>query len=442
MAANALPPAGVSRHGAALAAHYARVRAASAALCAPLGIEDQVAQSMPDASPAKWHLAHTTWFFERFLLREHVRGYAPFDGDADRLWNSYYEAVGARHPRPERGLLTRPTLGEVHAYRAHVDAAMERWLPLVDPGSPAAATVELGLAHEQQHQELIVTDVKHLLSRNPLQPACLARRFVPSAGTHAMRWIGRDEGLVEIGAGAGVRDDVHDVHDRPSAARTPGFAFDNEGPRHRVWLEAHELASRLVTNGEYAEFVRDGGYRRPELWLSDGWATVQQQAWTRPLYWSDDLAAEFTLAGLQPLDPARPVCHLSAYEADAYARWAGARLPTEAEWEALAAEQPVRGHFADSGDLHPRAATSDAPAQLYGDCWEWTSSAYAPYPGFRTAAGALGEYNGKFMCNQLVLRGGSCATPSGHVRASYRNFFPPHARWQYAGVRLARDPGC
>jgi ergothioneine biosynthesis protein EgtB len=294
------------------------------------------------------------------------------------------------------------------------------------PGAPGTALVAVGLAHEEQHQELIVTDVKHLLSLNPLQPAYRARALDTGSAVPPLAWLERDEGLLEIG---------HDP------APSDAFAFDNETPRHRVWLHAHALASRPVTNGEYTEFVRDAGYRRPELWLSDGWATVQAQGWTRPLYWSEDLECEFTLAGPQPLDPARPVCHVSAYEADAYARWAGARLPTEAEWESAAAARPVRGHFADSGELHPRPVGTDVPAQLYGDCWEWTSSAYSPYPGFRAAAGALGEYNGKFMCNQLVLRGGSCATPAGHVRATYRNFFPPHARWQFAGLRLARDVG-
>jgi ergothioneine biosynthesis protein EgtB len=425
MAAIVLPPAAPSAEE-TLAVRYARVRAATVSLCAPLEPEDCVAQSMPDASPVKWHLAHTTWFHERFLLREYVPTYVPFDAAADYLWNSYYETVGRRQPRPERGLLTRPTLRAVYAYREHVDAAMLRWLERLAPCDVPPAFA-LGLAHEEQHQELIVTDVKHLLSRNPLQPAVRPAPSAVDGAAPPCRWHERGEGPVEIGAAPG-----------------PGvpFAFDNEGPRHTVWLTAHALASRLVTNGEYAEFVRDGGYRRPELWLSDGWAIVTQQGWTRPLYWDESLEREYTFEGSVRIDPGRPVCHLSAYEADAYARWAGARLPTEFEWEALAKPWPAVGHFADSHELRPRAARAEWPAQLYGDCWEWTSSAYSAYPGFRTAAGALGEYNGKFMCNQLVLRGGSCATPPGHVRASYRNFFPPHARWQYAGLRLAKDLAC
>ena len=425
MAATALPTATPSTDD-PLATRYRRARAATVEFCAPLEPEDCVAQSMPDASPVKWHLAHTTWFYERFLLREHVRGYVPFDAAADYLWNSYYESVGPRQPRPERGLLTRPTLREVYAYREHIDAAMVRWLERLDPDD-APPALALGLAHEEQHRELIATDVKHLLSRNPLHPALRPGAAVAAtASAPPSRWLERSPGLVEVGAPAGAG--------RP-------FAFDNEGPRHPVWLTPHVLASRLVTCGEYAEFVRDGGYRRPELWLSDGWATVVQQGWTRPLYWTEALDREFTFEGLVPIDPARPVCHVSAYEADAYVRWAVARLPTEFEWEALASEVPVAGHFADSAELRPRVASAGVPAQLYGDCWEWTSSAYSPYPGFRADVGALGEYNGKFMCNQLVLRGGSCATPPGHVRASYRNFFPPHARWQYAGIRLARDLG-
>jgi ergothioneine biosynthesis protein EgtB len=424
MAATALPPAGPSS-AATFAARYRRVRDATVALCAPLEPEDCVAQSMPDASPVKWHLAHTTWFHERFLLREHVPAYDPFDAAADYLWNSYYETVGRRQPRPDRGLLTRPTLREVHAYREHVDAAMVRWLERLDPRDVPPALV-LGLAHEEQHQELLVTDVKHLLSLNPLQPAVRPTQPASAGDAPPCRWLERGEGPVEIGVRAGP--------DVP-------FAFDNEGSRHTVWLTPHALASRLVTSGEYAAFVHDGGYRRPELWLSDGWATVTQQGWARPLYWHESLEREYTFEGCVPIDPGRPVCHLSAYEADAYARWAGARLPTEFEWEALASDVPALGHFADSGELRPRVASSERPAQLYGDCWEWTSSSYSAYPGFRAAAGALGEYNGKFMCNQLVLRGGSCATALGHVRASYRNFFPPHARWQYAGIRLAKDIG-
>jgi ergothioneine biosynthesis protein EgtB len=391
---------------------YLRIRAATLALAAPLDPEDCVAQSMPDASPVKWHLAHTTWFFERFVLRALAPDTPAFDPAFDFLFNSYYEAVGARHARPERGLLTRPSLARVREYRASVDARMADLLDAGRAGdAELAARVDLGLAHEEQHQELVVTDLKHLLSCHPLRPSYHERRPGASAAAPALAWLDRPGGFVRLGAAA------------------EGFALDHERPRHRAWLEPHAIAARPVTNGEYAEFVRDGGYRDPALWLSDGWTTVQREGWSRPLYWQEDLAAEFTLAGMSALDPHRPAVHLSYYEADAYARWAGARLPTEAEWEALAGERPAVGHFADSGE----------PAQLYGDVWEWTSSPYVAYPGYRPATGALGEYNGKFMCNQFVLRGGSCASPPGHLRASYRNFFPPAARWQFAGLRLARD---
>ena len=404
---------------------YAAVRRQTLALAAPLSPEDCVVQSMPDASPVKWHLAHTTWFFETFVLAPHVAGYTPFREPYRVLFNSYYVAVGDRHPRPERGLLTRPTLQEVHAYRQYVDGAMQALLE-TGRGTALRDTVELGLQHEQQHQELVVTDVKHLLSRNPLAPVYRARWPLLAVASRATGWIAHPGGIVDIGHGSG------------------GFAFDNEGPRHRALLAPHAIATHPVTNGEYRAFIADGGYRRPDLWCSLGWDAVVAHGWEAPLYWRrrDGDWRTFTLHGEVDVDDDTPVAHVSWFEADAYARWAGARLPTEFEWEALAAGQRVDGNFADGGALHPLpapAAAPGAPAQLFGDVWEWTASAYAPYPGFRTAPGAIGEYNGKFMCNQYVLRGGSCATPRGHVRATYRNFFPPEARWQFSGIRLARD---
>lgn len=418
---------GLDHNSLTRAGRYRQVREASSRIVEPLSAEDCVVQSMPDASPAKWHLAHTSWFFEQFLLRAHQPGYRVYDARFEYLFNSYYDNVGPRHARPERGLLTRPELAEVIRYRAHVDEHVERLLG--DPSAPAAI-LDLGLNHEQQHQELMLTDIKHALSRNPLEPAYrrdLAEYRPGASPVPPLGWASFDGGLREIGA-----------------LPENGFCFDNEAPRHRVWIDAFELANRPVTNDEYRQFVRDGGYDEPRLWLSDGWATVQREGWRRPLYWSAALDTEFTLGGRRELDPGAPVCHVSYYEADAFARWAGARLPTEAEWELAATDRPASGHFADTGALHPRACLDggiDAPAQLFGDVWEWTASPYSAYPGFRPAAGALGEYNGKFMCNQLVLRGGSCVTPAGHVRASYRNFFHPHARWQFSGLRLARDAG-
>jgi ergothioneine biosynthesis protein EgtB len=417
-------PAATPSHD--LAARYRAVRAATEALAAPLSPEDTTAQSMPDASPVKWHLAHTSWFFETFVL-EGTPGYRPLEPAYRVLFNSYYDTVGAQHARPERGLITRPGLAEVHAYRRHVDA---HCLALLERGRlPEAArgVLELGLHHEQQHQELILTDVKHLLSRNPLAPVYRARAAEPAGEPAPLAWHAHPAGLREIGHAG------------------PGFAFDNEGPRHRVFVQAFALASRLVTNGEYLAFLEDGGYRRPELWLSDGFATALRERWQAPLYWTREGGAwqRFTLAGLVAVAPDEPVAHVSAYEADAYARWAGARLATEAEWEVAAAAAPIAGNFVESARLEPApaAASPHGPAQLFGDVWEWTSSAYAPYPGYRTPPGALGEYNGKFMVNQLVLRGGSCASPASHLRATYRNFFPPHARWQWSGIRLARDAG-
>lgn len=414
----------------ALLAGFRAVRASTEALAAPLSAEDQQAQSMPDASPTKWHLAHTTWFFERLVLVEHVPGYAPFDPRFDVLFNSYYVALGPRHPRPRRGLLTRPSLEEVRRWRAHVDEAVTRALGRDALGDLARATLELGLYHEQQHQELLLTDVKHLLAQSPLAPAYSPRLEPRREGGPAPRlaWHEHPGGRVEVGA--------------PDHGP---FSFDNERARHEALLRPFRLASRPVTCGEWLAFMDDGGYRRPELWLSDGWAAAQERGWEAPLYWrrgEDGAWREFTLAGLEPLDLAAPVAHVSYYEADAFARWAGKRLPTEQEWEVFAAAAPVEGNLLDPARLRPRACAGErrgGPAQLFGDVWEWTSSAYSPYPGFRPAAGAVAEYNGKFMVNQLVLRGGSCATPPGHVRASYRNFFPPDARWQFSGLRLAED---
>jgi len=404
---------------------FLAIRRATLALAAPLSAEDCAIQSMPDASPVKWHLAHTTWFFETFVLASHGAGYRAFDAAYRVLFNSYYNAVGNRHPRPERGMLSRPSLEEVLAYRRHVDGAM---LDLLATDA-AAALVELGLQHEQQHQELILTDVKHLLSRNPLKPAYQKQWPLTPIRAREPRWIAFAGGLYEIG------DDGS------------GFAFDNETPRHRVWLEAFEIASHPVTHGDFMRFIDDGGYHRPELWLAAGWDAVCARGWQAPQYWErrDGDWRTFTLHGEAAVDPNTPICHVSFYEAEAFARWAGARLPSEAEWEIAASSAPRAGNFLESGALHPlalrEASSSGALAQAFGDVWEWTRSDYAPYPGFRPAAGAVGEYNGKFMCGQYVLRGGSCATPESHVRATYRNFFPPAARWQFSGLRLARDAG-
>jgi len=413
----------VSRSAAsALAAHHARVRGLTLALAEPLSDADATGQSMDDASPAKWHLAHTTWFFETFVLRDHVPGYRLYDSRYPFLFNSYYEAEGSRHARSARGMVTRPGLDEIRAYRAHVDAALRDALPGLAP--EARALVELGCHHEQQHQELLLIDVLHLFSRNPIEPALWRPDpKVPVEMPGAIGWIEGRPGIVGIG------DDG------------AGFAFDCEGPRHDELLRPHAIADRTVTNGEWIAFIADGGYADPRHWLSDGWAWVQRERIEAPLYWrrEDGGWTRFGLDGRRPLDPAAPVTHVSFYEADAYASWAGARLPTEAEWEAAAAaHDPAGGNQLDAaGAVEPRPG-SDGPA-FFGDVWEWTGSAFRPYPGFRAAEGAVGEYNGKFMSGQFVLRGGSCATPRGHLRASYRNFFYPHQRWQFTGVRLAKD---
>ncbi|HVE48188.1 MAG TPA: ergothioneine biosynthesis protein EgtB [Casimicrobiaceae bacterium] len=407
-----------------LAQRFAAVRAQTTALAAPLSPEDCVVQSMPDASPVKWHLAHTTWFFETFVAKPHLPQYRDFDPAFRVLFNSYYNSVGDKHPRPERGLLTRPSLDAVLAYRHYVEQAVA---PLAASIGSWTALIELGLQHEQQHQELIVTDVKHLLSRNPVRHAYLPAWPLTPVAARRTGWVTHAGGIVEVG------------HEGA------GFAFDNEAPRHRVLLQPFALATHPVTNGEYLAFIEDGGYRRPELWLSLGWEAVTSRDWSAPLYWerSDDKWRTFTLRGMADIDPSAPLAHVSLFEADAYARWAGARLPTEFEWETLGADAPIEGNFLESKVLHPLAqrvpAGDAALSQLYGDVWEWTQSSYAPYPGYRPAEGAIGEYNGKFMCNQYVLRGGSCATPRSHVRATYRNFFPADARWQFSGVRLAKD---
>ncbi len=384
-------------------------------LAAPLSDADATIQPFPDASPAKWHLAHTTWFFETFVLRDHVPGYEQFDERYAFLFNSYYEAEGPRHARPRRGMLSRPSLDEVRAYRTHVDEALERWLPKLSP--TALDLIELGINHEQQHQELFLTDLLATLAENPLEPAYGELPPPACFAVEPLSWHRGREGVVEIGAPAG------------------GFAFDCERPRHRVFLGSHQLATRRVSNKEWREFIEDGGYRTPSLWLSDGWAWVQQEAIQAPLYWRDD-STEFTLGGRREIDGAAPVAHVSHYEADAFARWAGARLPTEAEWEDFAASADARtgNQLDDAGPVVPRAGGG-----VFGDVWEWTQSAFGSYPGFAPAEGAVGEYNGKFMSGQLVLKGASCATPRGHSRASYRNFFPPAARWQFTGVRLAKD---
>ena len=404
-----------------LEARFAHVRALSLALTDRLSDADATVQSMPDASPAKWHLAHTTWFFETFVLRDHVPGYRLHDDRWPFLFNSYYEAEGRRHARHRRGMITRPDLAEVRAYRAHVDAALTQALPTLS--AAARDLVALGCHHEEQHQELLVTDLIHLFSENPLEPALYppARRG-PSALPAETGWWTHPGGIVRIGHAG------------------DGFAFDCEGPRHETLLAPHKLADRTVTNGEWAAFIADGGYREPRWWLADGWAWVKAEAIEAPLYWQQGTEGwtQFGLDGRRPVDPAAPVTHISFFEADAYAAWAGARLPTEAEWEAHAATQDSLGgrQLDAAGVIEPVAA---AGAPMFGNVWEWTGSAYRPYPGFHAAEGAVGEYNGKFMSGQFVLRGGSCATPRGHVRACYRNFFYPHQRWQFTGLRLAKD---
>jgi ergothioneine biosynthesis protein EgtB len=413
---------------------YRRVRRQSETLCEPLAVEDYVVQTMSDVSPPKWHLAHASWFFETFVLSPYVSNYRSFDPRFHPLFNSYYQGVGAPFPRTQRGLLSRPTVADIYHYRRHVDEAMRELMAHLDDRDESPrirALIELGLHHEQQHQELLLTDIKHILGNNPLVPAYLVPAYREgrcSEGETApvpLQWIEMQGGGTAIG---------HDGN---------GFCFDNELPRHRVQLDEFLLANRLVTNAEYLQFIDDGGYANPLLWLADGWATVQREGWESPLYWkkADGGWRYFTLSGEEPLAPQEPVCHVSYFEADAYATWAGQRLPTEEEWEHAAGTAGLKpGNYLESGRFHPQAAEAgEGLLQCGGDVWEWTQSAYRPYPGYRPWPGAIGEYNGKFMCNQMVLRGGSCATPESHIRKSYRNFFYPHNRWQFMGIRLARE---
>lgn len=405
---------------------YRSVRQQSLDICEPLTVEDHVVQPMDDASPPKWHLAHVTWFFETFILKSFVPGYRAFDDSFEYVFNSYYNGVGKQFPRARRGHLSRPTVAEIHAYRSHVDEQMLRLLEQESSADILERTV-LGLHHEQQHQELLFTDLKYNLGNNPLFPAYHTSEL-PESRERVMNFKEHQGGVYQIG---------RDVDDHPLE-----FAFDNESPRHDVLIRDFELADRLVTNGELLAFIEDDGYDRSELWLSDGWAALcAGELGSLPLYWhrEGNQYLEYTLSGLLPLDPAKPACHISAYEADAYARWAGARLPTEPEWEVASQGDEISGNFVESGLYHPVGA-GDTTRQLFGDTWEWTQSSYGPYPGFKPFAGKLGEYNGKFMSNQLVLRGGSAVTPKAHMRHTYRNFFYPGDRWQFSGVRLARDP--
>lgn len=407
----------------ALISAYKSVRRRTEELCMPLAPDDYQIQSIEQTSPPKWHIAHVSWLFEAFVLPRFHPEYIPFDPQFDFLFNSYYYTHGEMHPRAKRGLLSRPTVEEVYSYRAYTDGQVQQLIEGVEEAQwqEFAFYITLGLNHEQQHQELLLMDIKHNLSANPLLPAYSPNLSVPQGEGRAMRWQERAGGIWQVG---------YDGR---------GFAYDNETPCHDVLLRDHRLADRFITNDEYREFIDDGGYSEPALWLSDGWALIHSQGWRHPLYWQqcDGEWMQFTLGGLRELNPNEPVCHLSFFEADAYARWAGKRLPLESELETLLAEKPVQGNFADSKLLHPSPAGNEG--QWYGDLWAWTASPYTPYPGFRPLAGAVGEYNGKFMANQMVLKGGSCITPDGHIRASYRNFFYPHERWAFTGLRLAED---
>jgi ergothioneine biosynthesis protein EgtB len=404
----------------ALRERYSEVRNTSMRITRDLSAEDHMLQSMPDASPVKWHLAHTTWFYETFILQPHARDYQTFDPRFTYLFNSYYKQLGSHPYRGARGLMSRPDLATIHAYRVHVDRAIKSGLESFD--SDTLALLELGLNHEQQHQELILTDIKHALWSGPLRPEMLDDA-TPEAPIPPLHWISFPGGIHKVGYAGN------------------DFSFDNERPRHEVLLQPFELASRAVTNGEYLQFMADGGYRRPELWLSDGWDAVNNNTWESPLYWERDKDGSwwnFANPGMKRVNLAEPVCHVSYYEADAYAHWAGQRLPREEEWEVAAVHTPSTGTMLEDCMFHPEAGEGEGLQQMFGDVWEWTASSYMPYPGFAPAPGLVGEYNGKFMCNQMVLRGGSCATPASHIRATYRNFFPPHARWQFSGIRTAK----
>lgn len=401
--------------------HFREVRAQTLHITRGLSVEDQMLQSMPDASPTKWHLAHTTWFFETFILAAQLPAYTPFDSRYKFLFNSYYKQLGGHPNRGSRGLMSRPSLEEVHAYRRHVDHAMLELLEGKNVNYEILALLELGLNHEQQHQELILTDSKHALWCAPVPPQ-RSENGESSNDAQPLQWIEIEGGIHSVGHGG------------------ESFSFDNENPRHDVLLRPFQIASRAVTNAEYCEFMMDGGYRKPELWLSDGWDALCASKWDAPFYWEQQNGhwCSFSPMEMKPVDPAEPVCHISYYEADAYARWVGARLPLEAEWEVTATRYPTKGTLLEDDVFHPRCAKGKGFQQALGDVWEWTASPYVAYPGFVPAPGLLGEYNGKFMCNQMVLRGGSCATPGSHIRATYRNFFPPHARWQFSGIRLAK----
>ena len=423
-----------------LLARYRQVRAATMEFCRPLTPEDMMVQSCPEASPLKWHLAHTSWFFETFVLSEFVAGYKAFDPDFRWLFNSYYKSLGEMPEKKLRASFSRPPLEEILAFRRHVDAGIERLLEQT-PEDEALRRIVLGLHHEQQHLELAATDIKHAFFTNPLHPAyaTLQERSSGEVIAPPLEWVSFTPGTEEQ---AGVVE----VGTTPDAAAVESFAFDNETPRHRVYLEPFRLASRLVTCAEYLAFMEEDGYTRPELWLSEGWDTMRAEGWQAPLYWKRDTGTQsgwslFTLNGWRPLEELSetPVCHVSFFEADAYARWAGHRLPTEFEWEYVAAQQPVAGNLLESGALHPQPARGAGLQQSYGDVWEWMASPYTGYPGYKPLPGALGEYNGKFMSSQMVLRGGSCVTPESHIRATYRNFFQPGTRWQFSGLRLARD---
>ena len=425
-----IPSSDAGLDSGALAGRFRAIRCASDALCEPLEPEDCCIQSMPDVSPTKWHLAHTSWFFETFVLKPALPGFRSPDPQYEYLFNSYYNAVGRQHARPARGVLSRPTLAKVMDYRAHIDEAMDDLFTsrlANEPDQSLLALIELGLHHEQQHQELMLMDIKHVFSCNPLRPAY---RDLPSTlkeDVPPLQWIRYNGELQSMG------------HDGL------GFAFDNETPRHRAYVESFQIADRLITCGEYLEFIEDRGYERPELWLSDAWNIIQTRGWSAPLYWEceDRQWRIMTLGGMRDLNPSEPVCHVSYYEADAYARWMNCWLPRESVWETVASTLPVKGNFREEDLLHPASLRSQngtsALAQMFGDVWEWTCSPYSAYPGFRAKDGALGEYNGKFMCNQMVLRGGSCATPISHIRATYRNFFPPDARWPFTGIRLTKE---